>query len=935
MLIFLVMNIALTCLGMRALVGYTSRAYEMPESCEGLSYCKDKGQHYPTEVVNMVLRKVRKIQQRIGEEIDDYQSRVSNSPSEPECNTTEIKFEPIYYILDQNNQARVVVQSEQHDFWQKYDIRWCKKVGRVYKTLHFRNVTLGKVNMTCSNVMTTLDFQVLTLNKLGMELISAEMPQINLGVLDTTLSDSTANRRMCDDSGNITERNNGHQQRGEGEVLLNRVTIEVKEKKQDNIAEDEVQTTKKNTKMSQARHLVKITLLIGMWIFFTVMFLMYDEKIEIIRHSSVAPGEVKDYILDTEQAKLSIYLKLTGPFISEQYEKKLNDSVKSNITVMRVWLEKWHLKKDVIRPTGADDIDVIQFSRPWIILLENANQIDFQESQTRSVTLELDITYTNRTMYAVRMSSNSNVTVPFTLSYTVDPLDPTAGIIYAMVLLCTLYVLIIFEIINRTMAALLLSTASLAVLSMAGERPTLTELVTWVDVETLLLLFSMMLLVALMTETGIFDYIAVLTFQFAEGRIWPLITSLCAITSVVSLLLDNVTTVLFMTPVTIRLCEVMNMDPIPVLMAMVLFCNLGGTATPVGDPPNVIIVSNKLVVQAGINFTNFSLHMTVGVLLVCVQTYLHLRFIFRDTRKLMLTESREILGLRNQISMWQRATESLSNLSRDEHVVRKCLERKIRKLTAELDTLVSDSRKRPCPKVCFENVLADMRQKYQIRDKPLLLKCAVALGFVVIAFFLHSLPEFNRVSLGWTALLGALLLLTLADREDLEPVLHKVEWSTLLFFAALFVLMEALAKLGLIDFIGGWTEALILKVDEKNRLAVALVLMVWVSGMTSAFVDNVPLTTMMIRVVTSLGTNPTLNLPMTPLIWALSFGVCLGGNGTLIGASSNVICTGVAERHGYGFTFLQFFKIGFPVMLGHLVVATGYLLLCHCVFQWH
>ncbi|XP_022824227.1 P protein-like [Spodoptera litura] len=216
------------------------------------------------------------------------------------------------------------------------------------------------------------------------------------------------------------------------------------------------------------------------------------------------------------------------------------------------------------------------------------------------------------------------------------------------------------------------------------------------------------------------------------------------------------------------------------------------------------------------------------------------------------------------------------------------------------------------------------------RSSLLSSRCILADSFIMTWH-----PYLDRVSLGWTALLGALLLLTLADREDLEPVLHRIEWSTLLFFAALFVLMEALSKLGLIGYIGGWTEALILRVDESDRLAVALIIMVWVSGITSAFVDNVPLTTMMVRVVTSLGTHPTLNLPMEPLIWALSFGVCLGGNGTLIGASSNVVCVGLAEQHGYKITFMQFFKIGFPVMIGHLVVATAYLLLCHCVFTWH
>ncbi|KPJ19668.1 P protein [Papilio machaon] len=193
----------------------------------------------------------------------------------------------------------------------------------------------------------------------------------------------------------------------------------------------------------------------------------------------------------------------------------------------------------------------------------------------------------------------------------------------------------------------------------------------------------------------------------------------------------------------------------------------------------------------------------------------------------------------------------------------------------------------------------------------------------------------DRVSLSWTALLGAILLLLLADRADLEPVLHRVEWSTLLFFAALFVLMEALSRLGLISFVGGMLQQVVLQAQGRARLALAILLILWVSGMISAFVDNIPLTTMMVRVVVAIGSNPAVDLPLPPLIWALLFGACLGGNGTLIGASANVVCAGVAEQHGYRFSFLQFFRVGFPVMIGHLLVASLYLLLCHCVFTWH
>ncbi|XP_023940562.1 P protein isoform X2 [Bicyclus anynana] len=691
-------------------------------------------------------------------------------------------------------------------------------------------------------------------------------------------------------------------------------------------------TPKRQSKMAAARHYVKMTLLLACWVFFTLVFMMYNEREDVTRGSAVSPGETKSYILNISDPRLSMLVKLSGPFLTEQGEEKMNSSERDDARRMDVWLEKWG--GDAQGPIEPEDRDK-EVSNIWSIILQDED-LDFTEGESRSSVLVLHSNTTNQSgVYSLRIRTTANQTAPFTLNYKINPLDASTGVLYACILLCGLYVLIIFEIINRTMAAVLISTTSLAVLSLVGERPSLPELVSWLDMETLLLLFSMMILVAIMAETGMFDFLAVFTFEVTKGKLWPLITLLCAITAFLSTFLDNVTTVLLMTPVTIRLCEVMDMDPVPILMSMVLFSNIGGTATPVGDPPNVIIASNKAVVQAGINFTNFTLHMTLGILLVCVQTYFQLRYIYRDTNKLRLNVPRDIQDLRHQISIWRRAIESLPHLSRDQQVVRERLERKMKKLTAQLETMVKESSKRVCPKETFQTTLGQLKEKYKIRDKMLLLKSTITIGFVVAVFFLHSIPELNRVSLGWTALLGAILLLTLADREDLEPILHRVEWSTLLFFASLFVLMEALSKLGLIAFIGGLTESLILSVNESARLAVAVLLLLWVSGVTSAFVDNIPLTTMMVRVVIALGSNPTLNLPIAPLIWALSFGACLGGNGTLIGASANVVCAGVAEQHGYRFTFMQFFKIGFPVMIGHLIVASGYLMLCHCVFTWH
>ncbi|GBP98019.1 P protein [Eumeta japonica] len=279
--------------------------------------------------------------------------------------------------------------------------------------------------------------------------------------------------------------------------------------------------------------------------------------------------------------------------------------------------------------------------------------------------------------------------------------------------------------------------------------------------------------------------------------------------------------------------------------------------------------------------------MTLGILLVSVQTYFQLRFTYRDTNKLRLSVPKDVQS-KSPPAASDMAARGNVHCSQDEHIVRQALERGPQAAEAagrdQRDTTKSLS-ERDFPKHI------ELKGKYKIRDKPLLLKASLSIAFAVTLFFLHSLPELQTLSLGWTALLGAVLVLILADREDLEPILHRVEWSTLMFFAALFVLMEALSKLALIESIGGVTESIIMSVDESNRLMVALMLLVWVSGVTSAFVDNVPLTTMMVRVVTSLGTNPDLGLPMGPLVWALSFGVCLGGLYSGLGFANDVFVT--------------------------------------------
>ncbi|KAH8297980.1 hypothetical protein KR018_003453 [Drosophila ironensis] len=674
----------------------------------------------------------------------------------------------------------------------------------------------------------------------------------------------------------------------------------------------------------------KIAVLLVVWCVFTAFLMSNNEHVDQLSLISV-PRNSSPRVFPISTAGLQrIGLGLRGPFRLQENELAINDSVP--LPVLQVMVMRSYFDADGL------EIYIENVSQPWQLDVVYPHLIDSTKDTKKQRTFELSaqdpqwLAQSNRTELSFEFSSSIEGELPLQLNVDESPIYKRDGVIYAAAVLCGLYVMIIWEIVNRTFAAIIASTLSVGILAALNSRPSMATIMGWIDVETLLLLFGMMILVAILSETGVFDYLAVYAYKITNGHVWPLINCLCLFTAILSSFLDNVTTVLLMTPVTIRLCEVMSLNPVPILMCMVIYSNIGGALTPVGDPPNVIIASNSYISKNGVNFAVFTLHMLPGVLLVMVQTYLQLRFKFRNISDLQFKDSPEVEELRHEIHVWKRAAASLSAYSKDEELVRQTLMKKVNRLKRSLKKRMTAVIE-PAPN--YQQTLANLQAKYPIRNKPLLIKCTAALIFVISLFFLHSVPELQRLSLGWTALLGAIFLIILADIEDMEAILARVEWSTLLFFAALFILMEALTELGLIEWIGNMTEGIILGVGEDQRLMVAILIILWVSAVASAFVDNIPLTTMMVKITISLAQNSALNLPLQPLVWALALGACLGGNGTLIGASANVVCAGVAEQHGYKFTFLQFFKVGFPIMIGSIIVTTGYLLVSHSLFAWH
>ena len=439
---------------------------------------------------------------------------------------------------------------------------------------------------------------------------------------------------------------------------------------------------------------------------------------------------------------------------------------------------------------------------------------------------------------------------------------PVAGLI-----LFGVYALIVTEVVHRALAAGLGAIVAVGALAAAGDVADLPRIVAWVDAETIGLLFGMMVMVAVLQRTGFFEFAAVQAYKRSEGSVWRLVVMLCVVTAVLSAFLDNVTTMLLITPVTIRLAQVLDLDPIPLLLAEVLFSNIGGTATMIGDPPNIIIgaqlsataLKGSVLESQALSFAQFFINLAPGALLCGLPAL----WMIRRMEKEALT------GYRH----------------RD---------------------------------------IAELEATYPIRDPKLLKKSGTVLALVIIAFFAHSTFHHPLLTVATIAITGAVIMLLITFPHRIEERLDDVEWTTLVFFAGLFVLIHALEAMGLIRAIADGTSSLIGSTPETSRLLVAVLLLLWVSAIASAFIDNIPYTATMVPVVIALASDPALGLELAPLAWALAFGACLGGNGTIIGASANVVTAGLAEDAGYPISFNRFFKLGFPIMIVTLVIATAY-----------
>ena len=418
----------------------------------------------------------------------------------------------------------------------------------------------------------------------------------------------------------------------------------------------------------------------------------------------------------------------------------------------------------------------------------------------------------------------------------------TSTQIIAIVIFLVTMAAIMTEKLHRTVAAV----AGALLLILTGVLSVESGF-SYVDLNTLGVLIGMMLFVALVKNSGIFEYIAIKAAKIAKGRPWPLMVLFALITAVLSAFLDNVTTVLLIGPMTLAITSMLRINPIPFFMTQIMASNIGGTATLIGDPPNIMIGS-----AAGLSFTDFITNTGVAVLFVLAATIVCFYFIYG------------------------------------------------RKLHVEPEAMDS---------------ILQLDENKAIKDRSLLIKSVVMILLVVFGFVFHSQLHLESCTIALTA--AAVMLLI--GRQDVEEIVAGVEWTTILFFTGLFIVVGGLQETGVIQILANGLMDL-----TEGHMTLTILLILWVSAIVSSFLDNIPFVATLIPLILTMQSS---GVDVTPLWWAVSLGACLGGNGTLIGASANVVLSGISNRHGFPITFASYFKVGFPLMLVSVAISTVFLLL--------
>ena len=413
--------------------------------------------------------------------------------------------------------------------------------------------------------------------------------------------------------------------------------------------------------------------------------------------------------------------------------------------------------------------------------------------------------------------------------------------IIAIVVFVVVMALVASEKVQRTIAAL----AGAMVLVITGVISFDTG-IHHIDFNTIGVLLGMMLFVSVVKQSGLFEFTAIKAAKIAKGNPWRIMVAFVLITAVLSALLDNVTTVLLVGPMTIVVCDLLEVNPVPYFLTEIMASNIGGTATLIGDPPNIMIGS-----AANLSFFDFVAVDTPAVVIILIAVI----FIWK-------------------IQYGRKMTVSPENQAK----------------------------------------VMELEPKDYIRSSRLFKQSIAMIVIVAVMFFAHGALHLESSVIA----LSAAAIMLLISRADIEECVFSVEWTTIGFFCALFMVVGGLAETGVINMLANW----IVDITGGNPFIMMIVIL-WASAIISAILDNLPFVATMIPVIAAIEAT---GMDVIPLWWALSLGACLGGNGTLIGASANVVLTSISARNGHPISFMQFTKEGFPMMLVTVAIAMVYMI---------
>ena len=426
--------------------------------------------------------------------------------------------------------------------------------------------------------------------------------------------------------------------------------------------------------------------------------------------------------------------------------------------------------------------------------------------------------------------------------------------IISVAIFAAAYILIASDKVNKTIVAVLGASLVLLLRIINFERA-----VAAIDLNVIFLLVGMMTSVSILAKTGFFEWAAISTAKLAKGNPIAILLLLMTVTAFFSAFLDNVTCVVLFVPVTILITQILEISPVPFVILEAIASNIGGTATLIGDPPNIIIGS-----QGHLSFNDFLINLAPGILAAMAVFLATIYLLFR--KQLTVDES-----------IRRRIDDAIPHLA--------------------------------------------------ITDRKNMVRALVVMAFMMLGFFLHVGIGLEP---GIIALAGSMVMM-LVCRAESNDALMRVEWTVIFFFIGLFVMVAALEETGAID----WVAYHLIAVAGHNLFLMCVVVL-WSSAILSGVLDNIPFVIAMVPLLrlsfTTIAQNMGISDPTViqhsiaePLWWSLALGVCLGGNGTLIGASANVVSAQICDKNKYHISFWKFTKLGFPLMIQSVIIATIYI----------